>query len=90
MSADGRESGDTDDLFQVDIGDGEALTAGDTVEHADYGSLTLDSITHSAFAKRVDFQTEGGLSVSHTAEEIRDMWGDELHADPAVVHGGEV
>ncbi|MHB9288160.1 hypothetical protein ACKVMT_14120 [Halobacteriales archaeon Cl-PHB] len=78
MSADGRESGDIDDLFQVDVGEGEPLTNGDTVEHADYGPLTLDSITFSAFEKRVDFQARGTLSVTFTAEEIREMWGDEL------------
>jgi len=71
--------------FEVELPEGDPPGRHGTLYHAQYGSLDVDKITRTPHGKRVRFVIGGAddhLSVEFSGDELREMWGDVLHASP--------
>jgi hypothetical protein len=75
--------------FDVEVTDEVTLSKRDTVEHAEYGPMSVDQVSIGPTHKRIRLQSqirEDGLSIELTDDELRDAWGETIHTDPMEVH----
>jgi hypothetical protein len=80
------------DPFEVQLPDGSTLGRNATLLHTEYGELehAQPGRSRDPWNTKVTFNVVGAphrMQITFTATEIREMWGDELHDDPAVVYG---
>lgn len=75
------------------IGDAP-LRKGDTIEHVQLGPLeVVQRVQTGPETVRVRFRVVSSLSetptlsVEYTTDELRDCWGETIHADPTVLYG---
>ena len=73
------------DKFAVSVDD-RTLRDGDLVSHIDHGPMIVDSVLVGPNSKTVQLQSEldnVGLKLPET--ELQELWGKELHTDPAEI-----
>lgn len=79
-----------EEKFSIEVPDGEPLTRDDTVEHCEYGPMHVDSITVGTFRKNITLISElGPEALRMSGDDLREKWGDTIHADPAELRDGK-
>jgi len=73
----------TDPKFTIEIDEETTLRRDDMVEHVEHGPMYVDSIVVGPSTKTAELKSElGPLGLDLTAEELREQWGETVHADP--------
>lgn len=74
----------------IALSDAETLRVGDSLAHADLGSITATRIVAEGFGKTAYFSIDaaGDLGLSLSGTKLREQWGETVATDAGGLTGG--